>query len=162
VLTIRDVEPADVAAVRDVLVTTWHATYDPIFGAEKVTEITDNWHSLANLTRQIGLAGAVFLLAEKDGQVIATSYAAPLEDGSVMLRRLYVVPSAQRCGTGQALLDATIARFPDARRVRLEVEPENVAAIRFYNRNGFGEVGKRGCDGSSDVSATLMEKVLKR
>ena len=31
------------------LVETWHATYDAIYGAERVTEITDDWHSIASL-----------------------------------------------------------------------------------------------------------------
>ena len=42
--TIRVVTPRDIPAIRDLLVAAWHATYDSIFGSEKVTEITDSWH----------------------------------------------------------------------------------------------------------------------
>ena len=114
-----------------------------------------------NLARQIGLPGTVFLLAESDGEAIATSYAA-LEDGSIMLRRLYVLPNAQRHGTGQALLDETVARWPGARSARLEVEPANGAAMRFYEKNGFRQVSTSSCCGDrSDLNAIVMEKVLQ-
>jgi hypothetical protein len=40
---VRTAGERDLAAVRDLLVETWHATYDSIYGAERVTEITDEW-----------------------------------------------------------------------------------------------------------------------
>ena len=38
---VRSAGERDLAAVRELLVETWHATYDPIYGAERVTAITD-------------------------------------------------------------------------------------------------------------------------
>jgi ribosomal protein S18 acetylase RimI-like enzyme len=161
-LTIRDVEPRDVAVVRRLLVTTWHATYDPVLGREKVTEITDSWHSLDNLGRQIGVPGTAFLVAERDGEVIATSYAAADGD-AIMLRRLYVLPAEQRRGVGRALLAKTLARFPAARTVSLEVERANAPAIRFYERNGFAQARLAACCGDrSDIQAIIMEKALQQ
>ena len=43
---VRSASERDLAAVRALLVETWHATYDPIYGAERVTAITDDWHSM--------------------------------------------------------------------------------------------------------------------
>jgi hypothetical protein len=67
-LRIREVEPGDIPAVRDVLVATWHATYDPILGVQKFTEITNSWHSPANLAARAGSvdgAGIDALILEK-------------------------------------------------------------------------------------------------
>lgn len=160
-LTIRDVVPADIAAVRSLLITTWHATYDPILGRDKVTDITGSWHAPGTLGRQIGEPGTAFLLAERDGEVIATSYA--LGGGeAVMLRRLYVLPAEQGRGIGAALLARTLDRFPAARRIILEVERGNTPAIRFYERNGFTQVRLSGCCGDrSDIQAIVMEKRLE-
>ena len=159
--TIRDVQPADIAAVRDVLVATWHTTYDALLGSEKVTEITNSWHSLENLTRQIGVPQTTFLIAEAEGQIVATSHARLAEDGSLALERLYVLPEKQGLGIGKALLRETIARFPGASRLTLEVEPQNKLEIRFYERNGFREMLRSACcGGRSELSAIVMEKAL--
>jgi ribosomal protein S18 acetylase RimI-like enzyme len=159
-LSIRDVEPRDVAVVRRLLVETWHATYDPILGREKVTEITDTWHSLDALGRQLGVPGTAFLVAEREGEVIATSYAA-VDGEAVALRRLYVLPAEQRRGVGRALLAETLARFPGARTVTLEVERSNGPAIRFYEGNGFAQARVAACCGDrSDIEAIIMEKAL--
>jgi hypothetical protein len=46
---VRSASERDLAEVRALLVETWHATYDAIYGDERVTEITDDWPSLASL-----------------------------------------------------------------------------------------------------------------
>jgi ribosomal protein S18 acetylase RimI-like enzyme len=160
-MRIRDVQPSDVRAVRHVLVETWHATYDLILGAERVTEITESWHSQANLLRQIGLSDSAFLLAETTLEgIIATSFSRRLENGSVMLARLYVIPFAQRRGAGKALLNESIARFPQARSFQVEVEPQNRSAVQFYQHNGFRELSRVGnCGGRHDLTSILMERV---
>lgn len=51
---IRHAVLQDAEDTRRVLVETWHDTYDPLLGSEKVTEITDRWHAVDVLTQQIG------------------------------------------------------------------------------------------------------------
>lgn len=50
-----------------------------------------------------------------------------------------VSPDYQKCGVGQALLDKAIhiARQLGMKRIRLEVEDSNGAAIHFYKKNSF-------------------------
>ncbi len=62
-LVIRDAEAADLPAVRALLVETWHATYDGIYGWQRVAEITNAWHSLENLGAQLGRENGAFLVA---------------------------------------------------------------------------------------------------
>ena len=76
-LVIRDAEAADLPAVRALLVETWHATYDGIYGWQRVAEITNAWHSLENLKAQLGRDEGVFLVALV-GEEIAVLYASDL------------------------------------------------------------------------------------
>ena len=158
--TIRPATTADLPAIRALLVETWHATYDNLYGAKRVTEITDDWHSLENLAVQLGREGAVFLVAVTERGIDGTSLARIRSNGQVMLDRLYVRPAAQGQGIGQRLLAATLARFAADSIIQLEVEPQNVAAIRFYERQGFVTVSRTAdCGGAgSAITANIMER----
>jgi hypothetical protein len=53
-------------------------------------------------------------------------------------------------------------RFPDVRKIRLEVEEANDRAIAFYEREGFKRTGTTpdcGVKGSG-IPAVIMEKVI--
>jgi ribosomal protein S18 acetylase RimI-like enzyme len=159
-LEIRPVTPADLAAVRNVLVATWHATYDAILGREQVEAIMAAWHSMEALERQRLVPDSSFLLAEVSGRVVATAFARPGADDRIVLSQLYVLPEAQRRGIGRQLLEASLAAFPLATTVRLEVEPRNVGAINFYERVGFQVVDEGGdcCDYGLRIRHLVMEK----
>ncbi|MEO0910824.1 MAG: GNAT family N-acetyltransferase, partial [Pseudomonadota bacterium] len=47
---IRTASESDLPRVQEILIETWHATYDEIYGVEKVNEITGKWHSLERLS----------------------------------------------------------------------------------------------------------------
>jgi GNAT superfamily N-acetyltransferase len=161
-LRIRLANEADIPSVRDLLVRSWHDTYDAIYGVEKVTDITDRWHSADNLTRQLRIPLSLFLVAEADGQLVGTSKANGFATGDVMLDRLYVDPNAQRSGVGAALLNVMEKAFPYAGSVKLEVEPKNAKAIAFYGKHGFVTVGMTpNCGGSSGLQAERMQKRLR-
>ena len=80
---IRDAAPDDLTAVRRILVETWHAAYDASMGASRVAEITEVWHSLENLDRELRAPGSTFLVAEEGGEPVGTSLAARRDDASV-------------------------------------------------------------------------------
>ncbi len=146
---VRTAGVRDLKAVRELLVETWHATYDGIYGAEKVTQITDEWHSLAALKARLEQPRSEFVLAD-DGNSIAGMAFATLadDDRTVMLRQLYVRPAMQGRGIGGLLLDEIEGAFPEADKVRLEVEEKNDRAVAFYVGQGFSEVGRTGnCGG---------------
>lgn len=162
---IRSAFPADLAGVRDLLIETWHDTYDGLYGAPVVDAICQRWHSLGTLTLQADQAGTAFLVAiGRDRMLLATSLAmiSTVDVECVDLQRLYVLPQAQGHGVGRALLRETLARYPAARTVRLEVEPRNLRAIAFYESEGFVRVGmiEHGSDAGGRWNALLMQKRL--
>jgi ribosomal protein S18 acetylase RimI-like enzyme len=163
-VTFRQVTPSDLVAVRAALIETWHATYDGIYGPDKVRDITTRWHNVLALAAQIEQSDTAFLLAERDGDVIASSFAGRIEPDVVHLYRLYVRPSAQAHGVGVALMQATFAALPSVSRYRLEVEPRNSAAIAFYQRHGFVQIGTVSDCGAaigganSGIAALVLER----
>ncbi|MER8369750.1 GNAT family N-acetyltransferase [Mesorhizobium sp. M0306] len=159
---VRTAGERDLAAVRALLIETWHATYDAIYGAARVTEITDEWHSIAALKARLTRPNSEFLLADDGKSIGGMAFAAATTDpGIVMLNQLYVHPAWQRQGIGQALLDEIEASFPEARTLRVEVEEANAPAIAFYRSRGFLPAGNTAdCGGASGLPALVLEKAI--
>jgi len=158
---VRTAGERDLKAVRDLLVETWHATYDAIYGAERVTAITDDWHSLAALKRRLYQPNAEFLVADDGNQLGGIAFAAADAMGkSVMVHQLYVRPSFQGRGIGGMLLDEIVESFPDATLFRLEVEEANDKAIGFYRSQGFEQTGRtENCGAAqSGIPALIFER----
>jgi ribosomal protein S18 acetylase RimI-like enzyme len=142
---VRTAGERDLDAIRAVLVETWHATYDAIYGAAKVTEITDEWHSIASLKARLIKPNSDFLVADDGKRIGGMAFAESTDGGKlVVLRQLYVLPNLQGRGIGGMLLDEIIESFPEANAIRLEVEAQNTRAIAFYEANGFVRSGDAG------------------
>lgn len=158
---VRTASERDLEAVRSLLVETWHATYDGIYGADKVTEITDDWHSPKSLAARLTRPNSEFLVADDGEQIGGMAFAAADETGkTVMLHQLYVLPRFQGRGVGGMLLEEVLDCFPDAELFRLEVEEANLRAIEFYRGYGFAEAGRTGNCGAdqSGIPALLFER----
>lgn len=154
-LVIRPAVEGDVAGVRALLVETWHDTYDALIGAAKVTDITNSWHSLDNLTRQLALPDCSFLVAEDGGEIVGHVFANAQRRPVLTIARLYVAPARQRRGIGKRLLDQAVALHPACDTIRLVVEAENAKGIAFYEREGFARVGEATVEG---IEHFRMEK----
>lgn len=161
---VRTASQRDIPAIRALLVETWHATYDALFGAEKVTAITDEWHSLAALTANLTQPHSEFLVADDGKTIGGMAFAAADETGdTVTVRQIYVSPSAQGRGIGGSLLDEVEDSFPEAKTFALEVEAANEKAIRFYLSRGFVDVGESNdlCR-HAGISETVRRMELRR
>lgn len=161
---VRSASEADLPKVAALLGRSWHATYDAIYGAEKVAEITTSWHSLDALKSRLVRPDSEFIVAD-DGRVIGgMAYAAMDKDEGdvVVLHQLYVEPDLTGQGIGRDLFAEVETCFPAAKRMRLEVEPKNERAVRFYAGLGFHEIGwTKNCGGEqSGIPAMIMEKTL--
>lgn len=160
---IRSASQADLTKVSALLGHSWHVTYDALYGADKVSEITGSWHSVEALKRRLAQPDAEFVVAD-DGKVLGgMAYAAIDKDEKdvVVLHQLYVEPDLMGQGIGRDLFAEIETCFPAAKRMRLEVEPKNERAMRFYTGLGFTEIGwTKSCGGQSDIPAVIMEKTL--
>ena len=158
---VRTVMQRDLPRVREVLVQTWHATYDGIYGEEKVREITDRWHTIERLEEQRHRPHSEFLVAD-NGEVVGGMAYASQTDKIINLHQLYVHPDFHGGKTGLHLLIEIENSFLDAEFIHLEVEEKNEKAIRFYEKYGFREIGKTSNCGEqgSGIPALILEKPI--
>lgn len=160
---VRTASERDLETIKVLLADTWHAAYDAIYGAERVNEITAEWHSLAALKARLTRPNSEFLVADDGTRIAGTAFAAATSDGkTVVLHQLDVRPGNQRAGVGRLLLDEVEQCFPEARTLRLEVEKSNAGAIAFYRASGFEQVGETADGGAeqSGIPALIFEKRL--
>lgn len=162
---IRRAATPDLDSVRELLVETWHATYDSIYGRDRVKRITDTWHSIEALRSRFDSPKSCFLVASSDGFTSLTGTAFATLDNAkcIQLHQLYVHPDSQGCGIGKRLLSAIVENFPHAERISLEAEPANKRAIEFYSKHGFEIVGEGyDCGGiDENIPHLVMEKKLQ-
>lgn len=160
---LRSVAETDLEAVRALLKRTWHATYDRLYGAEKVEAITNEWHSIDALKRHLEKPYSEFVLADGGAGPLGVAFASMIEDGISQLHMLYVTPEAHGRGIGTELLAEMESAFPSATKLRLEVEAANASAIAFYERRGFRQVGTTSNCGQcqSGIPALIYEKALQ-
>lgn len=160
---VRTASARDLDAVRALLGETWHATYDSIYGPERVAAITADWHSLASLREQLDRPRSEFLVADDGKAIGGMAYASADESGrTVMLHQLYVLPAMQGRGVGGMLLGEVFDSFPEAERIRLEVEEANLKAVAFYEAAGFIRAGRTSNCGrdQSGIPALVFERTL--
>jgi ribosomal protein S18 acetylase RimI-like enzyme len=161
---VRSATDRDLEKVRDLLAETWRATYTQYYGVEKVEALVSSWHSPAALKAQLKKPHSEFLVADDGKRIGGMAYAAMSDKvtTAAVLQQLYVHPDLQRQGIGRDLFAEIENCFPDAKTMRLEVEPENKAAIDFYVAHGFRETGRTdNCGGdNSGIAALVLEKTL--
>ncbi|NEI69647.1 GNAT family N-acetyltransferase [Rhizobium lusitanum] len=161
---VRSAGEQDLEKVRALLGETWHATYDRIYGAEKVSELHASWHSPASLKARLANKNSEFLVADDGRTIGGMGYAAMSTEltKTVMLHMLYVGPRYQRQGVGRDIFAELETCFPDAEIMRLEVDPQNEPALAFYKAHGFVEVGRadNSGQGQSGLPTLILEKPL--
>ena len=121
-ITIRPAAAADAAAVADVYLASFHATYD--FPLAHTDDEVRAW---------IGEAvagGGTWVAVDEMGTIVAMMEVKPGE-----LDQLYVRPDRLGQGIGRRLLDVARERSPDG--LTLYTFQLNDRARRFYERNGF-------------------------
>ncbi|WP_117193914.1 GNAT family N-acetyltransferase [Rhizobium terrae] len=161
---VRTAGEEDVEKIRTLLAETFHATYDPFYGADKVARMVSGWHSPGAIRARILKKEGEFLVADNGREIGGIGYAAmyPKMAKTAMLHQLYIKPSCQNEGIGRDIFAEIETCFPDAEIMRVEVALQNIRAISFYERLGFSEVDRMEEWGApnSGLPAVIMEKRL--
>jgi len=159
---IRTASEKDLEAIRDLLVTTWHDTYEADYGYDAVRKVSDQWHSIDRLQEKLKAPQSEFLVMDDGSQLGAVAYAAMSSETNLQLHQLYVAKAYQRQGLGRQLLAEILTSFPKAKTASLEVDDKNMDAILFYEKFGFELTGKTDNCGeeNSGIPALIMSREL--
>ncbi len=158
---IRPTEPKDIAALRRLIVTTWHDTYDDSIGRDRVKTITDTWHATGRLEDELHSPDCISLVAEENETLVGHGLIKRHAHSDVCLSRLYVLPQHQGAGIGRQLLKELEDRLTDCHSLCLEVEESNLPAQRFYEKHGFALLRRKsGCGDQSEIPTLVLQKSL--
>jgi ribosomal protein S18 acetylase RimI-like enzyme len=159
---IRTAGERDLAEISALLAETWHGTYDPIYGAAGVTEISLRWHSVDWLRQMLRRDRSEFIVADTGAGLAGMAYAVidERQRDVVDLHELDVRPALQGRGVGGLLLDEIVGSFYESRLMRLEVEEKNHRAVAFYESADFVTVGRKPATQWVDAMVLTMEQQL--
>jgi putative acetyltransferase len=157
--TIRPIEPRDDAAVAAII-----RTVMPEFGAcgsgFAINDPEVDW-----MHRAYSAPRSAYFVVERDGVVEGGGGVAPLEGGDAgtcELRKMYFLPSLRGLGAGAALMSRCLATARDLgfRRCYLETLSGMDAAMRLYERSGFGRIdGPMGATGHGGCNTFYLREL---
>ncbi|MGH6763225.1 MAG: GNAT family N-acetyltransferase [Phyllobacterium sp.] len=159
---IRTATKDDLAAVRNLLIETWHSTFDASLGANKVKAMTERLHSPDALKKLLSKPYSEFILADDGDDILGMAFADQPDYKFAELRQLCVRPDKQGQGVGSLLLIEIESSFPNAQNLRLEVVEGNTAAIGFYESRNYIRTGRvqNWGEPNSGISVLKYEKPL--
>ena len=121
--------------------------------------------SIQNLKADLVRPDSEFVVADDGRQIGGMGYAAMSTDESnlVILHRLLVDADLEGQGIGRDLFAELETCFPDAKRIRIELEKQDEASLRFFAGLGFSEIGwaKQGTDRSHTAEVVILEKPIE-
>lgn len=128
--TLRPYAPADEDAAIELWRRTWQLAYPDIDFAERLDWWRERWRSHTVPTASI-------VMAERAGEVIGF---VTIDTRTEYLDQLVVAPETWGSGAAEALLRE--ARQLSPHGIDLHVNQDNIRAIRFYEKHGFGKVAE--------------------
>lgn len=129
----------DIPAIRLLAEDIWFPTYQPILSPGQVKYMFSKFYSAEALSDQMEQGGHSFLLAYYNDTPSGFASYSLIDNSTVKLHKLYILPGLQGKGIGAALTDsvAGAARTKGADKLILYVNKYNYPAQRFYEKKGL-------------------------
>jgi ribosomal protein S18 acetylase RimI-like enzyme len=126
----------DVEKLKRLLRTCWIDAYTGLLPDSVIQTAITVWQSEESLLRGLQNPRAFYSGYFEDRELVGMVCAGKIDENTVKVYQLYVLPSRQRRGIGSKLLEEAIERFRP-RKVVLDVEEGNQKGIAFYSKRGF-------------------------
>lgn len=164
--------PEDARSVQELLYHTWLATYPNEEFGITIDDIEDRFKNrfrgeelekrekyYANVPEN-----EIILIAKEEKNVVGFCRASRFDDKNELIA-IYVLPEYQGTGVGKLLWQQAKKHFDSGKDTIVQVASYNEKAIRFYEKLGFCDTGKRWADEKfrmkSGAVLPLMEMVIK-
>jgi ribosomal protein S18 acetylase RimI-like enzyme len=128
---------SDVKELRQLLKACWLDTYSGILDDRIITNVIELWQSEENLTRGVQDSDLYYAGYFERGSMLGMVSCGKLDEGTLKIYRLYVLPSSQRKGIGSTLMEDAVRHFSPVKKIVLEVVEGNRKAVAFYRKRGF-------------------------
>ncbi len=160
-IKIEKVKLEEIPEVKKLLSETWIDTYGSFLSPETIQKVTSVWHDPKLLAQQAENPNIFFGVAKDNEKLVGLITIRRLDNDTIMMNRLYVHPKYQRKGIGSKLAAEALKVFPNASKMRLEVEEKNGKGHSFYVKQGFQEI-ERKIDkvDNEEMRVIVMEKGL--
>ena len=139
-LRLRSATLPDIATVQRLAHAIWHAHYPSMLSGAQIEYMLARGYCDEALAPFVTDPARGLAIAEEDGEAVGfAAWYPPDEPATVKLDKLYVLPQRHGKGIGRALIEhvAGAARAAGCRTLILNVNRNNVSAIRAYERCGF-------------------------
>lgn len=168
---IRRCTGADAAALALIGQCTFLETYADILPGTAIIAHCSKAHSLKLYTDWLADSAFQHWLAEAPGGApVGFMVVAPpdlplpgVSDKDAEIKRIYLLSKFQGAGVGKRLIEEAVSHAAErqAKRLLLGVYAQNHAAIAFYERSGFAQVGARSFHvGGNDYDDFIMGRTL--
>lgn len=140
VITITPAAAGQLAVVRALAQTIWHAHYPAIIAADQIEYMLERGYRPEALAWFLGRADRGLEIAAVDGEPAGfAAWCLTDTPGEAKLDKLYVLPQRQRLGLGGRLIDRCdgLAGAAGATTLILNVNKRNAKAIAAYGKHGF-------------------------
>ncbi len=171
-IVIKKPLPKDAQGVQELLYHTWLATYPNEEFGITVDDIEDRFNdrkweeALVKRKKYISdpPIGDAMLVAKEVHRIVGLCRVIRHEDKNELLA-IYVLPEHQGRGVGKLLWQQAKKCFDSGKNTIVQVATYNKKAIRFYEKIGFCDTGKRWSDEKfkmkSGAVLPLMEMIVK-
>lgn len=133
---IRPMIAKDIVHVQQIARVTWSDTYSGIFPEALQSRFIDRTYSDAMLMKR--LEKTLFLIVECEGIPVGFANFTEVDnDGDTELTAMYILPTHQRSGYGQKLMQVAFTMLTDAVQLFVYVDGHNTSAREFYEKQGF-------------------------
>ena len=151
-IIIEKAHPDDAEQIQNVFYKTWLATYPNSEAGVTVEDINELFKekisaegiqkSQKRIEEGLKLDNQKFVVAKINGKVVGVCLATTSDEIN-QLNAIYVLPEFQGRGIGYQLWNEVFNFFDTTKDTIVEVVTYNHPAIKFYNRLGFEDTGKR-------------------
>ncbi|WP_265111307.1 GNAT family N-acetyltransferase [Halosolutus halophilus] len=146
-MEIREATEADVGAIRSIASESLNSTYTDFLDEETIEDAVDQWYGDEALTDALEDEHALFLVVERDGEIVGFSQSELVGQryGTGQILWLHIDPDNRGGGTGVRLLVRTREKLLErgADQIQGFVLADNEGGNEFYADHGFQQADQR-------------------